>query len=657
MKLKKGSPIFGIIIAVAVIVIVVAGAFFMLQIMKTSLDADIQEYDEQLNHLVALVEPETYSSRETAALYEEVQAVLSKLSGESVTLYILNEDQKSIEGSYINYVTIPRKYTYIEGEEYYDNERFFAVWEKIYRGQAEVIGEKTFPIDVSNLMDWNFVEQMSQYRFVVHDKVYYEKEFVTTDGKELTLLFSQPLTVSGRTMQNTIHLIFVYILVVLALWVISICQAIARADNYRKILRLAYFDTLTKIMNRIRFEAEAYKKFNARKPKKYALVSVDVSKFKVVNDFYGKEYANEILKNMATILSKERNRGELVARDQADTFMLLLRYESTTELDERLHALNQKLENRFAEQNIRFKLGVYIIEDLTLDVSRMINYANMAADRVITSSDGSVFYFDEKQRECMRQEKMLENEMESALQNNEFAVYLQPKYYADGSGIGGAEALVRWISPKMGFIPPGMFIPLFEKNGFIIRLDLYMLEKVCMQQKQWMDAGKELITISVNISRIHLLEATLVEDIRAIVDKYGLPHSCIELELTESAFFDDKTILISTIERLQNVGFTVSMDDFGSGYSSLNSLKDLPLDAIKLDGEFFRDAQDEKRSQTIVKDTIEMARDLEMKIVAEGIEKEEQVNFLNKNGCDLIQGFYFAKPMPIADFEKLAYLP
>ena len=182
-----------------------------------------------------------------------------------------------------------------------------------------------------------------------------------------------------------------------------------------------------------------------------------------------------------------------------------------------------------------------------------------------------------------------------------------------------------------------------------------MLEEVCKKQRKWLSEGKKLLPISVNVSRAHLKQQDLVEDIIAIVDRYDLPHSCIELELTESAFFDDKEILVQTIKKMQEAGFTVSMDDFGTGYSSLNSLKDLPLDVIKLDAEFFKEAMDPKRGQTIVKNTIEMAKNLNMKIVAEGIEKESQVTFLNEIGCDLIQGFYFAKPMTLKEFEMLVY--
>lgn len=180
-----------------------------------------------------------------------------------------------------------------------------------------------------------------------------------------------------------------------------------------------------------------------------------------------------------------------------------------------------------------------------------------------------------------------------------------------------------------------------------------MLNAVCKQQREWLDKGYKIVPISVNISRAHFTNARLAKHIEQIVDSYNVPHNVIELELTESAFFDNKSVLLQTVKKLRSKGFIVSMDDFGAGYSSLNSLKDLPLDVVKLDGEFFREADNVERGKTVIKDTINLAKDLNMKIVAEGIETREQVDFLSNLGCDLIQGFYFAKPMPLSEFENL----
>ena len=212
--------------------------------------------------------------------------------------------------------------------------------------------------------------------------------------------------------------------------------------------------------------------------------------------------------------------------------------------------------------------------------------------------------------------------------------------------------MVRWIHPTEGFVAPYRFIPIFEKNGFVIQLDDYMITEVARQQAKWLSEGKQLVPISVNVSRVHFVREDLAEHICQLVDQFNVPHEYIELELTESAFFDDKGVLLNTIKKLKGYGFEISMDDFGAGYSSLNSLRELPLDVVKLDAGFFREEDESGRGKLIVGDTISLAKKLDMRIVAEGIETRDQVDFLAEMDCDLIQGYYYAKPMPDADFEK-----
>ncbi len=241
---------------------------------------------------------------------------------------------------------------------------------------------------------------------------------------------------------------------------------------------------------------------------------------------------------------------------------------------------------------------------------------------------------------------------EKALENEEFLVYYQPKYDPKTDKLNGAEALIRWNSPEYGFKGPGAFIPIFEKNGFIKKIDHYMLTHVARDQKKWFDAGLSCVPVSVNISRAHFIEPDLAEQIRDAVDKEGTPRELIEIELTESAFFDDKNALINIINKLKEYGFAVSMDDFGSGYSSLNSLKDMPLDVLKLDAEFFRGNSDGNRGEIVVSEAISLAKKLNMRTVAEGVEAKDQVEFLAAQGCDMIQGYYYAKPMPGNEYEQ-----
>ena len=226
--------------------------------------------------------------------------------------------------------------------------------------------------------------------------------------------------------------------------------------------------------------------------------------------------------------------------------------------------------------------------------------------------------------------------------------------------VRGIEPMSLWEAQRQvyygtiaGFVTPYKFIPIFEKNGFITEIDHYMISHVARDQRRWLDQGYKCVPVSVNVSRAHFIESDLAEQIRDLVDSEGAPHSCIEIELTESAFFDDKKAMINTIMKLKAYGFSVSMDDFGSGYSSLNSLKDMPLDVLKLDAEFFRgEAADTERGEIVVSEAIRLAKSLNMKTVAEGVEVREQVDFLAQQECDMIQGYYFAKPMPHDEYEQ-----
>ena len=286
------------------------------------------------------------------------------------------------------------------------------------------------------------------------------------------------------------------------------------------------------------------------------------------------------------------------------------------------------------------------------DVVSIRDRANVA--RNISKSEsgylkGCVFY-TELERHQLLKEQTLENAMEGALQSEEFLVYLQPKIrLSDGRAVG-AEALVRWKSEEYGLIPPDEFIPLFEKNGFILKLDYYMFEQVCRLLRNWLDSHKKVLPISVNLSRMHLGEAGFIQRYKEIQERYRIPCELLEFELTEAMVFEDLPRLKEIIAELHEAGYRCPMDDFGSGYSSLNVLKDIPVDILKLDRGFFMGGETE-RGVNVVKAVLHMARELHMKTVAEGIETSSLVNFLKEEGCDMVQGYVFYKPMPAREFE------
>lgn len=384
----------------------------------------------------------------------------------------------------------------------------------------------------------------------------------------------------------------------------------------------------------------------------YAVIHLKMRKYRSFCTCFGVKEGEILVEKMHHVLKKQIKRGELMVFKENATYALLLAYENEEQLKERIEDITNKLNMLLYNMKLYFAVGIYKVNKKETDIEQLYNNAVLACDMLGEEAETQVIFFDVEMNNRRIWERKVENDMYSALTNHEFQVYLQPKISTSKEELAGAEALVRWIHPREGFIPPNMFIPIFERNGFILKLDDYMLEEIAKQQSEWIKQGRKVVPISVNVSRAHFAKEDLAEHICSIVDKYQVPHEVIELELTESAFFDDKQVLLETVRKLRESGFIVSMDDFGAGYSSLNSLKEMKLDVLKLDADFFRGAEAQDRGLLIVSEVIDLAKKLNMKIVAEGIESREQVDFLTEQECDLIQGYFFAKPMPIREFEE-----
>ena len=462
---------------------------------------------------------------------------------------------------------------------------------------------------------------------------------------------------SIRSMLEMGRFIFLIILlgcVFLFIWIYEHYKLISIILQYRKIKKIIYTDAVTGGRNKDFFLFKAGKMIRKRH-RRFVIVYLRMEKFRNYQTAYGIPAADNLLEDFYKKLEHFiKKRKELVAHLEKSDFVLLLHYDNEELLNIRIQTITQALNDCRPNQHLYFNVGACRIATRVDNLEEKISNAAAAISKLENPAN-SVLWFDESMREEQVWERRVEDDMEKALENKEFQVYLQPKYYTKKEELSAAEALVRWIHPECGFISPGRFIPIFEKNGFIIKLDDFMLTEISKLQAQWLKEGKKLVPISVNVSRAHFTSPDLAEHICAIVDEYKVPHEYIELELTESAFFDDKQTLLGTVKKLKDFGFKVSMDDFGAGYSSLNSLKELPLDIIKLDAQFFRDIEDKKRADLIVCDTIKLAKKLGMQIVAEGIETREQVDFLADQHCDLIQGFYFAKPLPVSEFEEKAF--
>lgn len=393
----------------------------------------------------------------------------------------------------------------------------------------------------------------------------------------------------------------------------------------------------------------------------YAVIDLHMIRFQDYCACYGGREGDALLKKINGFLQMNMNRGETFARFAKADFGLLLRCTDAKQCEKRLKKMLVELTGVKKDKMMSFCAGVYVLRPAAnrkaqsrrqIDLDQIYHFAS-AARGTMRGKDGEyIKIFDQQILQEQIWKHKVEETMEAALLNGEFQLYLQPKYHPVTEKILGAEALVRWISEEDGLIPPDRFIPIFEENGFITRLDDYMISQVAKLQSEWKIDGQKQIPVSVNISRVNFVKEDLAEHICHLVDGYGADHGGIELELTESAFFGNKERLLSILKDLKMCGFRLSMDDFGAGYSSLNSLKDLPIDVLKLDMDFFRGEDTQERGEIVVKETIRLAKALHMKIVAEGIEKKEQVEFLAEQGCDMIQGFYFAKPMPVAQFNE-----
>ena len=446
-------------------------------------------------------------------------------------------------------------------------------------------------------------------------------------------------------------ILFVAMIAVFMLYYLS--SFISVIISMRKTNKVIYTDIITGGNNWLYFVKKGNKLLKKKAASNgYAVIHIKMRKYRSFCTCFGVKEGELLIEKLYGVLKKKVRRNELMAYKENASFGLWVAYENDTQLCRRIEAITVALDDVLPKMKLYFAVGIYKVQKKDRDIEQLYNNALLACDMLGEEAENKIVFFDVEMNNRRLWERKVEDDMDAALARHEFQVYLQPKISTAQENLAGAEALVRWIHPQEGFIPPNKFIPIFERNGFILKLDDYMLEEIAKQQAMWIGQGRKVVPISVNISRAHFAKEDLAEHICAIVDKYQVPHNVIELELTESAFFDDKETLLQTVKKLRDAGFPVSMDDFGAGYSSLNSLKELQLDVLKLDADFFRGEASQERGMVIVSEVIDLAKKLNMKIVAEGIESREQVDFLTEQECDLIQGYFFAKPMPITEFEE-----
>lgn len=388
--------------------------------------------------------------------------------------------------------------------------------------------------------------------------------------------------------------------------------------------------------------------------KKYSVVIMDIVQFKAVNEFCGRSEGDRLLKFIADCFQEyeDHRRDTYACHARADIFCLCTSYGKTEELEEIVKEIRKKIDEFPFTYKVQPSFGIGVSQEREPAVSYLKDCATMAMKSIKGKVYQTYAIFDEKMRRQLMRERQVENDIVGALENGELLLYVQPKVNMSTGQIIGGEALVRWLHPEKGLVPPGEFIPVLEKNGFIINVDEYIWEKVFAYLGKLKEEGRELVPVSINVSRLHAYDTRLAENLIRLREKYDIPAQFVPLELTESAFLEDEKGMYQRMENLRSQGFLVSMDDFGTGYSTMNMLKNQTLDEIKIDREFIRDLEKDK-SQIIIRNTIAMLQQLGAHIIIEGVETEEQKKFLLGCNCTDVQGFLFYRPMPVEEFDRL----
>ncbi len=393
------------------------------------------------------------------------------------------------------------------------------------------------------------------------------------------------------------------------------------------------------------------------KDENYVMLCTDVTHFERINNLYGLKQADKMLIDLAGLLMKSGEGVICACRSIADHILVLMTYQDRQALRKKLQELcdsfGRTIKNRYPEASPRLGIGVYEIRDKKEEIENIVEHANVARKGLRLGSSSSIVFYDDHLTRGIDRVREIESRMENALANGEFKVYFQPKYNLDTGSIAGAEALCRWIPDDGKAIYPDEFIPVFEENGFIMKLDYYMLNKVCEMIQKRQREGKENVRVSVNQSRVLLNDEQYQDKVAAVLARHGSPGQFIELELTERIFQDDLTEFANIMDQIRGLGIKWSIDDFGTGYSSLNLLKELPVDIIKIDKSFLDEAETSETSKIIIRKTVELTQELDKHVLCEGVETESQAEYLREISCDMAQGYLYARPMPMDQFEDM----
>lgn len=423
-------------------------------------------------------------------------------------------------------------------------------------------------------------------------------------------------------------------------------------QEYReKMFYRANFDSLTGLYNKNYFIEKATELLAENPNTVYAFFRINIEKFKMINEIFGQERGDIVLIKIADILRNDIGEKGVYARIYSDHFVLCYPVDEE-KLKKAAKATALFLNCAGQRIRVQLKIGVYINSQHYQNVLQLMDYAQIALQNKEKPADDNIYYYRDSYLDSLLRNQKITNEMEQALREGQFHIFLQPQFGVSDKRLVGAEALIRWFHPEDGVIPPNQFIPVFEENQFIYMLDAFVCDRVCRLLAKWINQGK-IIPVSINLSRIDLQNPDLVPMLQAALRKYSIPVEYLHLEITESAYVENQEKLISVIEQLHKIGFMIEMDDFGSGYSSLNMLKDVPVDILKLDMRFFNKESHMERGGNIIESVVSLAHSLGIMVIAEGVETEREVNFLRSVNCEVVQGYLYGRPVAVEEFETL----
>ncbi|HAT4787855.1 TPA: EAL domain-containing protein [Clostridioides difficile] len=497
----------------------------------------------------------------------------------------------------------------------------------------------------------NMLEERRYLGYATMDNGNSENNYI----KDWNLIFSIPETVVFSNSEQIINRAIYAVLFIILIFIAIIFYIIyIKKSNEKEILSLAYEDKVTHIGNQNKFYRECSKYLLDKPSLNYIIVYFDINNFKMINDTFGYEFGDNLLITIAKALKEELTEGEAYARLSSDYFAIFCDYKNGK--NKRIRKIDSIRNNIESNLSIVFEIslcvGIYFVEEGEVDIQKAVNKANMARS-VAKGKNINYAIYNEDVRNKLSEESMILDDIKIALVKNQFEVYYQPKFSLVTGEMIGSEALIRWNHPEHGFISPAVFIPIAEKSKLILKIGRFVFERVCNDLSEWKKQGKKIVPVSINLSRVELYQPDIVKFINKTIQMYNLSSDLIEIEITETVAINELNILKNVLNELRKYGFSISMDDFGTGYSSISCLRDMPIDILKLDKSFLNGIEHDERSRNIAKSIVSLAKSLDLVVIIEGVESKEQAELMKQFGCDLVQGFYFARPMPAKNFLDL----